>query len=170
MEAAMRISLSLTCLPCLLAASLPVAAKAEPSLSGIINESRPGDATISYSGGDTDRGVVIAKLRQREFAEAVPLLLKLADAGESWAMRELGWLYAEGNGVPVHSARALGWFYEAAIIGDSRSMLLVGVAFSRGWGVDPDQGLAAFWLAKARDSGDRHVAGAAADELRRLAA
>lgn len=107
-------------------------------------------------------------LAQGNYQSAIPALQDLARDGDGWAMREIGRLYADGRGVAPDSGKALGWFYEAALADDKPSMLFLGIAFSRGYGVDRDPSLAKSWLQRARASDDLRVAGAAADELRRL--
>ena len=95
-------------------------------------------------------------------------LITLAQQGDGRAMREIGWMYANGRGVTADPATALGWFQEAAIAGDERAMLILGTALARGLNIEKQPEAARYWLQRARASDERKIAGSAADELRKL--
>ena len=133
-----------------------------------ISNIRPGNATEHYSSDTSLRRDVEAWLRQGDFDIAIPSLRSLAETGDTWAMRELGWLFANGKGVAYSPAAAIDWFTKAANRGDHRSMLLLGTAYARGIGVKEDVTMARRWLRMASESNERDVASPAIDELRRL--
>ena len=133
-----------------------------------ISNIRPGNATERYSSDSSLRHNIQAWLRQGDFDIAIPSLRSLAETGDTWAMRELGWLSANGKGVAYSPAAAIDWFTTAANRGDHRSMLLLGTAYARGIGVKEDVTMARKWLRLAGESNERDVASPAIDELRRL--
>jgi TPR repeat protein len=51
-------------------------------------------------------------------AKALPLLQRAAEAGNAEAMRELGYLYKDGDGVTQDRAQARSWFKNASDAGD----------------------------------------------------
>lgn len=145
------------------------AAQSIPSTRNLAPLNAPGGVPIVDDTRMSDEECAASDwLHQGNYEKAVPALQALAQDGNAWAMREIGWLFANGRGVAADSHKALGWFFEAAIAGDERSMLILGTSFSRGYGVERDDDLARAWLQLAGESSNREVAGAAADELRRL--
>jgi TPR repeat protein len=99
------------------------------------------------------------------FAEALPLLQKAADAGNATAMYNLGWLYEYGYakgvarnyggiGVDRDFGKAREWYQKAADAGDKDAMYNLGLLYYYGIGVDRDFGKAREWHQKAADAGN----------------
>lgn len=77
-----------------------------------------------------------------------------ARRGSAPAMRSIGLILLRGDeGVRADPAAALGWFYEAALRGDSMSMYALSRAFEDGVGVERDPAIARFWLERAAARG-----------------
>jgi TPR repeat protein len=64
-------------------------------------------------------------------------------------MSSLGWLYANGHGVPQDYAKAREWSEKAATLGDAGSMTRLGLLYSYGQGVPQDYANARQWFEKA---------------------
>jgi TPR repeat protein len=69
-------------------------------------------------------------------------------------MRNLGELYANGQGVAQDYAKAREWFEKAAAKGDTRAMRNLGELYANGQGVAQDYAKAREWLEKAAAKGD----------------
>jgi TPR repeat protein len=65
--------------------------------------------TLRFSGGPQD------------YAEAMRWFRQAADAGNSWAMNNIGDLYHYGRGVPQDYAEAMRWYRKAADAGNSEA-------------------------------------------------
>jgi TPR repeat protein/uncharacterized caspase-like protein len=86
-------------------------------------------------------------------AETASRYRKAADRGEAWAQRELGKMYASGNGVSYDAAEAVRWYRKAAEKDDVESMFRLGYALEKGSGVTRDDAEAANWYRRAADRG-----------------
>jgi TPR repeat protein len=73
-----------------------------------------------------------------------------ARQGSVPSMRSIGLILLRGEGnVAADPEAAMGWFYEAALRGDSISMRALAEGFERGLGVAPDPQLASYWRERA---------------------
>jgi hypothetical protein len=93
-------------------------------------------------------------LDEREFAKALPLLQKAADAGNPIAMNNLGVLYQSGEGVVQDYGRAAEWYLKAADAGNYDAMANLGCLYRDGKSVAQDYGKAREWFQKAADAGN----------------
>jgi hypothetical protein len=91
---------------------------------------------------------------QQADTSAVAKLRQAADAGDVGAMRKLGVLYEEGEGVAKDLNEAARWYRKAADAGDATAMRNLGVIYSKGEGVAKDLSEAARWYRKAADAGN----------------
>jgi TPR repeat protein len=80
-------------------------------------------------------------------------LLKDAEQGDVNAQFNLGWMYAEGRGVPRNSKQAVYWYSRAARQGDASAQFNLGMLYENGEGVARDDRQAAHWYAKAGGQG-----------------
>nr|NJM01811.1 sel1 repeat family protein [Desulfobacula sp.] len=80
-------------------------------------------------------------------------LLKAAGQGDVDAQFNLGWMYAEGRGVPRDSKQAVYWYSRAAGQGDASAQFNLGMMYDTGEGVARDDRQAAYWYAKAGGQG-----------------
>ena len=87
-------------------------------------------------------------------AEAVKWFRLAAEQGDAQAQNNLGFMYAEGQGVPQDDAEAVKWYRLAAKQGDARAQFSLGVMYADGRGVPQDYVQAYMWfdLAAARFS------------------
>jgi TPR repeat protein len=93
-------------------------------------------------------------LNTKDFANALPLLQKAADAGDAEAMYNLGRLYQYGNGVAQDYALTYQWYQKAAAAGNADAMNNLGSLYEYGRGVAKDYRKAREWYQKAADTGD----------------
>jgi TPR repeat protein len=93
-------------------------------------------------------------LDAKDYAKALPLLQKAADAGDTNAMNSLGWLYANGKGVTQDYGKAREWYQKAAAAGNTNAMNESGWLYQNGYGVAQDYGKAREWYQKAADAGN----------------
>lgn len=89
-----------------------------------------------------------------KYDEAMMWYLKGADAGNSWSMCNIGWLYSSGRGVTVDKARAAEWYLRAADSGDSLAMRNLADMCREGTGVPQDYEKALTWYRKGASLGD----------------
>jgi uncharacterized protein len=69
-------------------------------------------------------------------------------------MRNLGDLYAKGQGGAQDYAQARGWYEKAAKAGNARAMCNLGVLYANGQGIAQDYDKAREWYQKAADAGN----------------
>lgn len=90
----------------------------------------------------------------RDFAQALAMYKKAADAGDADAMYELGAIEGMGLGGRVNRNEALAWYRRSAQAGGKRAMWAIGLAYLVGQGVEVNHAEAVDWLRKAADAGD----------------
>jgi uncharacterized protein len=103
----------------LLMASVPVAQAGSPGLHGI-------------AGGNDD--------------DAVRRIMARAHRGDAHAQAMLGFMYANGRGVPQSYDVAVDWYQRSAHQGDPDGQYLLGLMYDKGFGVDADVVKAYKWL------------------------
>src|ERR1035438_9466983 len=89
----------------------------------------------------------------RDYATALPLYRKAAEAGRPHAMMRLGFSYDLGQGVKTDYAEAMRWYRRAAELGDTEAMAYIGGLYAHGDGVPVDQPQALSWYHKSADAG-----------------
>jgi uncharacterized protein len=72
--------------------------------------------------------------------------IALAQHGDARAQAKLGFMYANGNGVPQSYDLAVDWYRRAAEQGDPDGQYLLGLMYDKGFGVHPDVVEAHKWL------------------------
>ncbi len=120
--------LTLPLLAALLAATAPLAARAGFS-----------EALSAYDAGNY----------RQAFAE----WMKLAQAGDAAAQRNIGQMYRLGQGVAQNDAEAVKWYRKAAEQGLSRAQANLGMMYLLGRGTKQDYTEAARWFARAAAQG-----------------
>ena len=93
----------------------------------------------------------VAAARRGDYASAHQLLRPLADNGDVRAQFNLGYLYANGWGVPRDDAEGAKWYRKAADQGLAVAQHYLGTAFAYGDGVQQDDREAARWFQRAAD-------------------
>jgi uncharacterized protein len=86
-----------------------------------------------------------AHVRSDGHASARRLLLQ-AERGNPRAQAMLGFMYANGRGVPQNYVVAVHWYVGAAEQGDPTAQYLLGLMYDKGQGVPRDDTLAHMWL------------------------
>ncbi|MFM8470665.1 MAG: J domain-containing protein [Limisphaerales bacterium] len=86
---------------------------------------------------------------------------RAADAGEAWAMVNMGWFHYRGRAVGVNKVEAAQWCARAALAGDPGAQLQLGVMLVTDDGMPADATLARQWW-------ERAAAGGNAEARRRL--
>jgi TPR repeat protein len=114
-----------------------------------------------------------AAYEQEDYSAALTLWRPLAEQGDPRAQATLGFLYANGLGVPLDYAEAARWYQRAAEQGDALAQGSLGFLYAHALGVPRDLVRAHAWfsLAAARSVGalqglfaaDRELAAARMD-------
>jgi len=86
---------------------------------------------------------------QRDFSTARDSFLKAAAAGNAEAMRNLGLLYQNGQGVAQDLSEAMKWYGKAADAGNMVAMYNIGRLYQAGMGVPQDLTEAKKWYSKS---------------------
>ena len=88
------------------------------------------------------------------YADAQKIFTEAADAGNSNAMVDIGYMYCFGYGVEQDYGKAMEWVEKAADAGNADAMNGIGIMYECGYGVGQDYGKAMEWYQKAADAGD----------------
>jgi uncharacterized protein len=104
----------------------------------------PGRAGPVSGGGRVSGGA--AAYARGDYVTAARRLQSLAMAGSARAQALLGFMYANGRGVPQHYVSAVEWYCRAAEQGDPTGQYLLGLMYDKGQGVQPDVVIAHKWL------------------------
>ncbi|SRR5579871_2160828 len=83
-------------------------------------------------------------------------IIALAERGDPRAQATLGFMYANGRGVPQSYDVAVDWYLRAAEQGDATGQHLLGLMYDKGFGVTPNVVLAHMWLNLAAAHAPRH--------------
>ena len=87
-------------------------------------------------------------------AAEVQELRARAEKGDAGAQYSLGFMYADGRGVPRDDAQAVAWYRKAAAQGHADAQLNLGGMYDNGQGVPQDDAQAMAWYRKAAEQGD----------------
>ncbi|MBM3491343.1 MAG: sel1 repeat family protein [Alphaproteobacteria bacterium] len=102
---------------------------------------------------DASRLSVIAHQQLGQFADAVPHLLRLAEAGDEIAMYELAVALERGAGLAANSVKAVHWFAKAAEAGHVAALDRLAEAYFTGQlGLRPDNARGNDYATQARDA------------------
>lgn len=91
--------------------------------------------------------------RPGDFACASGRIAAAAAAGRPSAKSLLGWMYAQGVGVPAEPARALALYGEAAVAGDLSALNNLGELYETGRGVPAEPARAVQYYREAAEAG-----------------
>jgi uncharacterized protein len=95
----------------------------------------------------------VSAVKEGDYATALQLLRPLADSGDARAQFNLGYLYANGWGVPQDYTEAVSWYRKAADQGLPAAQHYLGIAYANGDGVPQDDAEAARWYRLAAEQG-----------------
>lgn len=79
---------------------------------------------------------------------------RAAEQGDAVAQKDLGNLYARGQGITLNHEQAVAWYRKAADQGNLDAIYNLGVMYDKGNGVGKDPKQAADWYRKGADRGD----------------
>ena len=88
-----------------------------------------------------------------DYAAAAAEYQRLAEAGDSVAQVNLGYMYYVGEGVTRDYGQAIGWYTEAANLGNADAQYNLAVAYAFGEGVQQDFAAALKWYQAAAAQG-----------------
>jgi uncharacterized protein len=86
------------------------------------------------------------RIVDRSEAAYVRRMMVLAQRGDAHAQAILGFMYANGRGVPQSYDVAVDWYIRSAAQGDSAGQYLLGLMYDKGFGVTPNVILSYKWL------------------------
>jgi len=92
---------------------------------------------------------------RQDYAGAVKWFRRAAEHGSILAQHDLGFMYAEGEGVQQNFAEAAKWYRIAADQGDASAQANLGWLYEQGYGIPQDYTEAATWYRRAADGGNR---------------
>lgn len=110
---------------------------------------------LTGEAGADDYEGAMAAFDRGDFAAALPIVRRLAEAGHAPAQNTLGVMFDQGLGLPPDIAQAVAWFRAAAAQNDGKALANLGVLHEQGRGVPQDDAEAVRWyrLAAARHRG-----------------
>ena len=95
----------------------------------------------------------VARYRVGDHAGAAVLFRQAADAGNSTATYEMGYLYENGDGVRKDEAQSAQWYTRGARMGNAASEAAVGQLYEYGNQVQENWDTAAQWYTKSAEQG-----------------
>jgi TPR repeat protein len=87
-----------------------------------------------------------AAVGRSDLVVAARRIIPLAQRGDAHAQAVLGFMYANGRGVPQSYDVAVDWYLQAAEQGDPTGQYLLGLMYDKGFGVTQNVILAHKWL------------------------
>lgn len=91
---------------------------------------------------------------EKDYEKALNWYLRAANAGNTRAMNQVGWMYQNGHGVQQNHEQAMEYFLMASEIGVPVAMNNIGWMYQNGYGVAKDYGKAMDWYLQAAEAGD----------------
>jgi uncharacterized protein len=88
----------------------------------------------------------IAAYNRHDYPTAARLLLPLAQHGNPKAQTYVGFMFANGRGLPQNYVAAADWYRAASEAGVPVAQFMLGLAYDKGQGVPQDYVLAYKWL------------------------
>ena len=111
-------------------------------------------AQAPAASGNADFSAGLKALERDDYATALNVWRPLAEKGDAAAQYGIGFMYANGKGVPQDDVEAARWFRKAADQGNAVAQLNLGSLYANGQGVPQDRAEAARWYRKAADQGN----------------
>jgi len=109
---------------------------------------------VGASPVSADLSACVHATEQEDWAAALQECRPLAAQGSAEAQFFVGFMYANGRGLPQDLAEAVRWYRRAAEQGDVAAQFALGVAYLRGQGVPQDYAEAVDWYRRAAEQGD----------------
>jgi len=114
----------------------------------------PTGSAASHQSDAPAQDIPPARSRPDEPTDARRSLEKAANAGDTNAMVNLGFMYERGNGIPRNLAEAINWYGKAANAGNTYGMRNLGTLYRDGIGVAKNITEARRWFEKAIAGGN----------------
>ena len=111
-----------------------------------INDTAILPSNVVWSGSNDDYLIGLEAAKRGDFATALREWEPLAEQGDSDAQYSLGFMYANGLGVPQDYKTAVKWYTLAAEQGNDIAQLYLGLSYALGKGVIQDRFYAYMWL------------------------
>jgi len=111
-------------------------------------------AAAQTSAAATPSAAAVEAVRRGDFAEAYCLWRPLAEQGDAEAQFQLGWMYANGQGLRQNPVAAADWWERAAHAGHPDADLAIAQAYQKGRGRSKDTSEAVHWLLVAARNGN----------------
>jgi hypothetical protein len=86
------------------------------------------------------------QLYNSDYVAAARRIIPLAQRGDAHAQAKLGFMYANGQGVPQSYDIAVNWYLQAAEQGEPTGQYLLGLMYDKGFGVVANVVFAYKWL------------------------
>ena len=102
----------------------------------------------------TVRLTVASELDSLEVASEQDSLKAAAEQGDAWAQLSLGYMYADGEGVPQNDTEAVRWYRMAAEQGNAWAQTILGFMYATGEGVSENDAEAVRWYRMAAEQGN----------------
>lgn len=88
----------------------------------------------------------VAALGRHNDVAAAQIIIPLAERGDARAQTVLGFMFANGRGVPQNYIESATWYRRASEQGDATAQYMLGLMYDSGHGVPQDYVLAYKWL------------------------
>ena len=95
----------------------------------------------------------VSAYERKNYPVALKIFTKLAEQGDAIAQSALGFMYANGEGVPKDASQAVTWYRKAAEQGLDVAQYELGLMYANGEGVPKNASQAAAWYRKAAEQG-----------------
>lgn len=105
-----------------------------------------------------DLEVAITAVEAGDYATALRQWRPLAEQGNEWAQFGLGWMYAEGKGVPLDYTKGVRWYRLSAEQGNAAAQYNLSLMYFAGNGVPKDYVSAHMWFNISSMNGDPEAA------------
>lgn len=96
----------------------------------------------------------VSAYERKNYPVALKIFTELAEQGDAQAQYNLGFMYANGEGVPKNAAQAVTWYRKAAEQGVAEAQLNLGLMYVISAGVPKDYVQAAKWFYLAKANGE----------------
>ena len=114
--------------------------QAVPKLTVQLFQSAPaaGDDSLSHDDSHCTPCDGVRLMNAGDYARAMRIFQQWAAKGDTNAMNDIGWMYANGLGMPVSAEQAIAWYSKAAKLGNPVGYTNLGRLYQHGQGVPID--------------------------------
>jgi TPR repeat protein len=98
----------------------------------------PGDDSLSHDDSHCTPCDGVRLMNAGDYVRAMRIFQEWAAKGDTNAMNDIGWMYANGLGMPVNAEQAAAWYSKAAKVGNPVGYTNLGRMYQHGQGVPVD--------------------------------